>query len=328
MEHLDSKDRIKESKINPYIKSIATLAIAIFAFSLVPIFYRISESEISAEATIFNRFWITVLILGIWRAISQLIKTNKTVVESKLEFSFNATYLLLLSLGIIYLLFQLSWSQSLLSTSVANSTVLHNMTPLFIIIYECLFLRYKFEFQRWMPIVIAVIGIFMLGSNDFYLTKDKLIGDFLALLSALFNAFYLLISEKIQKHFDIVFILIAMSIIGTTIAFIILLIEHKPLFPISFYGWLSVVAVAILSQIIGNAFLILSLDVFSPYFVALFLLLDPILSSIEAWIFFGEKIFLFQGLSFFVIISSIVVAINSLSKDKTEGSPNKADIFG
>lgn len=318
---LDAKNNCNsQQNVSLYIKSIFTLTIATFAFSLVPILYRISEDEISAEATIFNRFWITVLLLGSWKAIRSSMGNHEstTASESPSEQSFSTAYILLFSLGAIYFCFQLSWSQSLLSTSVANSTVLHNMTPIFVVAYECLFMRHQLKLQRLTSIATALVGIFILEFNGFHLAGNQIVGDALALLSAVCNACYLLVAEKLQKYFDIVSILLAMSAINAVIALIVLLIEQKALFPVSFYGWASVAAVAVLSQILGNVLLISSLNVLSPYFVALFLLLDPMLSSVEAWIFFNENLDISQYLGFFVITGSIVIAASNLSGDKAE----------
>lgn len=320
MNDLDPKINCHKSKLSLYAQSIFTLAIATLAFSLVPILYRISEDEISAEATIFNRFWITVLLLGVWKGSRSLFHINdQEPLESQPKLSPKTANNLVLSIGIIYFLFQLSWSQSLLSTSVANSTMLHNITPVFIMAYDFVFMRHhQFRAKRFASIIVAAIGFFMLESNAVYLAPGQIKGDLLALLSAIFNAFYLLISEKLQNHFDIAYILLSMSLIGSLMAFISLLIEHKSLFPVSFYGWTCVAAVAVLSQILGNTLLLLSLGVLPPYFVALFLLLDPVLSSVEAWIFFDEKLSIFQCLSFFVILISIVIAAISYSTDQAE----------
>ncbi|NEN93471.1 MAG: hypothetical protein F6K48_33160 [Okeania sp. SIO3H1] len=54
------------------ILSITFLGIAVITLSISPILTRISENELGAYATIFNRFWITSLALILGNSIKIL----------------------------------------------------------------------------------------------------------------------------------------------------------------------------------------------------------------------------------------------------------------
>lgn len=58
----------------PAAKSETTMALAALFADLViiaflPILLKVSEYEIGPDATIFNRFWIATVILGLWNGV-------------------------------------------------------------------------------------------------------------------------------------------------------------------------------------------------------------------------------------------------------------------
>ena len=88
---------------------------------------------------------------------------------------------------------------------------------------------------------------------------------------------------------------------------VVILTEDK-IFPSSWQGWLPVIFLAIFCQVIGSGILFYSLKHFSSGFISLFLLLEPIIATTLAWIFFGEDLSLLNGLAFIVVLVGIYVA--------------------
>ena len=58
--------------------------------------------------------------------------------------------------------------------------------------------------------------------------------------------------------------------------------------------WVSVIAMTVVSQILTQVFLALSLKKFSSGFVALVLVLEPVLAGLAAWGIFGEILSLYD----------------------------------
>lgn len=52
------------------LRAIALLFIAVVAISFAAIFIKWSETEISANATVFNRLWIASVTLGLWNRLN------------------------------------------------------------------------------------------------------------------------------------------------------------------------------------------------------------------------------------------------------------------
>lgn len=85
------------------------------------------------------------------------------------------------------------WITSLNYTSVASSTVLVTMQPLFVVTGGVLFLKEKISARGLAGAAIALAGSVLIGINDFQLGGTALKGDILAFSGAFFVAVYMII---------------------------------------------------------------------------------------------------------------------------------------
>ena len=108
-------------------------------------------------------------------------------------------------------------------------------------------------------------------------------------------------------------ILMWSSLIGAVIVLPILLITQDKIFPSSWQGWLAVISLAIICQAVGQGLVAYSLNKLSASFVALFLVLDPVLSAIEAWIIFSERLSFLSWMAFAIILLGIYITLYSKS---------------
>ena len=138
----NSDDRIASLGLNP--DSLA-LFLALLILSFPALFIRLSEAEISCYAVVFNRFWMASVVLGFWVFFSsskgkEEDDSNKSTTQVNYPYVIGFGILLgaILWWGCLTL-----WGWSLTHTTLANSTILHNLTPLFTCIGEWLFLRQK-----------------------------------------------------------------------------------------------------------------------------------------------------------------------------------------
>ncbi|MGD1911644.1 MAG: EamA family transporter, partial [Rivularia sp. (in: cyanobacteria)] len=116
------------------LRAIAFLMVAIFALSWIPIFFRFLEEEIGPFSTAFHRVWLATLLLGFWNGI-QYLKEQFYSDKSVQKNPYTPLVLLqLLIAGISFAGNQLLLAWSLSQTSVANTTVLTNMTPIWTVI--------------------------------------------------------------------------------------------------------------------------------------------------------------------------------------------------
>lgn len=300
----------------PAALGLISLFIAILALSFAAIFIRLSERELGPVATIFNRFWIATVILGVWNVLKALSDRQFKVFSLQPQHYTTGDLVLLLVMSFFFSGTLITWALSLTQTSVANSNLLHNVTPLFTTLMGWLFLSQYFEGRFLVGMVIAISGSILIGLNDLQVASDNFTGDSLAMLSAVFSAANLLTVEKLRAKFSATTILLWCSFLGTLLTFPILLLTEDILFPYSWTGWLVVISQALVCQVLGQSLQAYNLKRFSSGFVAVFLLLDPVITAILAWIIFSEQLSPLNGLAFSLVLVGIYQAKVSIGADK------------
>jgi drug/metabolite transporter (DMT)-like permease len=206
------------------------------------------------------------------------------------------------------------WSWSLTRTSVANATLLSNLTPLFTCLGGWVFWQKSFQKKLLLGMAIAIGGVGLIGLNDLQVGALKLQGDAIALLAAISFAIYLLILERLQNRLSTTRIVFWSSAIAALLTFPIVALTQGPWFPTSWQGWSSIISLAFFCQILGQALLVFSLNHLPAEFVAIFLLFDPILAALGGWICFAETL---NGLTLFAFA---VVSLGIYLASKGHGS--------
>ncbi len=318
---------LSESDSSSTEVKMAYLAIltALLITAFIPILFRISESSITPNATIFNRLWIATAIIGLWNGVSALKRRSRSVADATSLsnspplniFPDTHNLLLLLILAITFVGYQLLWAWSLTQTSVANSEVLHSITPLFTTLIGWILFSQKFDRLFLIGMAIALTGSIALAANDFSITPDKLSGDGVALLSALLWAGNLLVMEKLRTQLSIIAITIVECLLGTLFLLPILWLTGDELFPHSWGGWLTVIILGII-VIFTQTLIAYSLIRLSSGLVAIILLLNPILTAILAWLIFAETLNLLNWLALFIILLGIYLTTSSKYGVKTD----------
>ncbi|AFZ21308.1 DMT family transporter [Allocoleopsis franciscana] len=298
------------------LTALTALVIALVSISLSAILIRFAESEMAPQAIAFNRFWITTVILGLWNGLWSIFSQSWANPSSHPTPSFVWILAALLALGVLITMDLVLWSWALTQTSVANATLLANFTPLFTTLGAWLIWGKRFDRYFLIGMVIAMGGAIAVGLTDWQIAADKLQGDGIALLAALSFSIYLLILEKLQTWLTVTTVVFWSSAIASVLTLPIVLITKQPLFPRTWQGWLIVLSLALVCQLLGQGFLTYSLKQVSSEFVALFLLLDPILAAIGAGILFSEHLSLVNWLAFAVVL--VGVYLTTLSESITQ----------
>src|SRR4028119_329235 len=302
---------------------LTSLFLAILALSFAAIFIRLSERELSPVATIFNRFWVATAILGLGNLFKTLSERHSHDSPLQKQHYTSSDLVLLLAMSVFFSSTLITWAWSLTQTSVANSNLLHNVTPLFTTAIGWLFLSQSFDGRFLIGMVVAISGSMLIGLGDLQIGSDNFTGDSLAILSAVFSAANLLTVEKLRAKFSATTILLWCSFIGAVLTFPIVLLTEDVLFPSSWAGWLAIIAQALVCQIVGQSLQAYNLKGFSSGFVAVFLLVDPVITAILAWIIFSEELSPLNWLAFSVVLAGIYIAKPSQGSEKLTIPENK-----
>lgn len=311
--------RMKLVRLQPIlslpIDSLAALIGSIVCLSLTPIFIRLSEQEIGPNATIFNRFWISAVAFGLLSALLNLRhqKQDTQSAKQKPHPFYGARLLIvdgvLLSMGLIF------WAWSLTQTSVANSSTIHSLVPIFTILGGWLALGQTFDRRFLLGMVVAVVGSALLEVNNLLSLRidQQLLGDFAALLSAVFFGIHPIIIQQLRTRLNSISIMTWSSITSALLLLPIAILTEEQLFPSSVTGWFAVIALALFGQMLGIGLWTYCLKKLSVGFASLLALFVPALSAIEAWVVFSENLNFSTTVSILVILLGMYLAISSKS---------------
>lgn len=291
--------------------SLALLVIGVVALSFGSIFVKWSEDGLSSNATVFNRLWLAAIAFGLWQfglLIVERLKSDEPVQQQPYT---QKDVSLLLSAGICWAgtLLLIAWS--LTQTSVAISTVLHNLAPIFTSIGAWLLFGHGFNRQFLIGGAIAIGGAITLEFEELAIATVHVQGGIAAIVSAVFFAVYLLIVEQLRTKFAPMTIQLWVCGISALAILPVLLLTGDRLFPTTQSGWLSVLALALVCQVFGHGILTYSLDKFSSVVVSLAHLLEPVFGSIFAFVIFWERLSFSNWVGFAVVLSGLYIAISS-----------------
>ncbi|NEQ85373.1 MAG: DMT family transporter [Moorea sp. SIO2I5] len=304
---LEGFQGITQDKIIPLIALITSA----FAHATTPIFIKISVQEMSVNSTMFNRLWISTIIF----IVLNLLKKNRDrlkqeSVEEPVEEpdSQRIDTVLLAIVSVVYIAGRFLWTFALSKTTVANGAIITSLEPLFTTIGGWLFFNQIFDVKSAFGLAIALVGSLTLELTQLEKVTINLIGDSTALLSCLCYVAALLIIKRISDKFSSSKILLWRCLVGTISLLPIVLWFEEDIFPTSWLGWVAVIGMALVGEMLGHGLLVYSLKYFSASFVSLSTLLTPISTVILAWIILSEQLYPLTWLALGLVLVGVYLS--------------------
>ena len=264
------------------------------AIAFAPIFVRLSDTGPLASA-----FWRTALAtpllwLWVWRAGEKVGKPpGGALVLAGLFFAAD--------LGV--------WHFSIIWTSVANSTLLANLAPIFVTLAGWLLWKQRFTRTFLVGMVVAIAGMFVLVGPNFALGGTRLLGDALGALTAVFYAGYMLAIKNARDAQASTARLMAWSTTISAIALLPLaLIAPQPFLPAAANGWLVLLGLAIVSQILGQGLIAYAFAHLPASLSSVSLLIQPVVAAAAAWMIFAEPVGPAQFIGGAIVLAGIWLA--------------------
>ncbi|MGY8772276.1 MAG: DMT family transporter, partial [Gammaproteobacteria bacterium] len=179
-----------------------------------------------------------------------------------------------------------AWHWSIQYTSIANSTIIVNTAPIYVVILGIFLFKESVSGRFLMSFVSTYVGVFGLVYFSSTKTDGALFGDALALMAAFMYATYLLIISRLGKESSINIIFYT-TLFTCLFSLIPALIESRDFLPASKMEIINLFAMAILCQVGGQFFITYSMPKITASFGSVGLLMQPIVATI-----FGALIFL------------------------------------
>jgi drug/metabolite transporter (DMT)-like permease len=196
--------------------------------------------------------------------------------------------------GVALALHFATWIASLDYTSVAVSTLLVATTPIWTAVYDSAVYRRHLSAIAWGAFVVGAAGVaLVVGYNNARppIPGHEFAGDALALAGAIAIGAYFILVREVRASYGTRAI-VTRTYSWAAIALLIASLaagQHPPALADA-RAWGGIVAMALISQLLGHTALNASLRWFSPSAVAMTSLFEPVTAAVLAFFIFAEAL--------------------------------------
>lgn len=282
-----------------------TLFFGVFCLSSSAIFVKLADAPSSITA--FYRLLFTALML------LPALLFNKNNREALLGIT-KKQGLQILAAGFLLAVHYVLWFESLRYTSVASSTVLVTLQPLFSIVWGYMFFKERYSKTALVGCAIAIGGAMIIGWGDFQVSGIALLGDIMAFAAAGVISGYFLIGQKVRSELPVV----PYSVAGFLSSAFFLAI-YSAMTGASFTGydqntWMAFLGIAFLATICGQFLFNVLLKWLPATFITMSILGESVGTCILAWFILHEVLSLRQIVGIVVILGGLLIFFMNQNK--------------
>jgi drug/metabolite transporter (DMT)-like permease len=281
--------------------ALAALVLGAVGIACAPIFVRLSE--IGPTATAFWRLALALPIVWLWTEVGRRREATPPP-----RLSGGRTFLGLVLAGLCFAGDLALWHLSIGFTSVANSTLLVNLAPVFVALGGRLLFGERFAYTFLVGMAVALAGAALLVGGDLGLGARQLFGDALAVLAALFYAGYILSVSRLRSTLSTAAVMTYGGLVTCAALLPVAILSGEDLLATTLFGWAMLVGIALVSQVGGQSMITYALADLPAAFSSVGLLLQPVAAALLAWAILGEALGWYQALGGAVVLTGIVLA--------------------
>lgn len=283
---------------NGRTKAVLAAVVGAALIGLAPILVR--ESELGPQATNLWRFLFALPILG------ALAATSPGVSRRELGWLVLAGVLFGFELGL--------WATAVHFTTIANATLLTNMTPVVAAVFGWIVFK-----ERLGPQVLFGGGVALVGAVVLTLARAQAgqgpvnpgqgwIGDGLAMASAFGYAGYLLIVRSLRDRVSVGAVMFWSSLTAAVWALGAAWLTGETRFlPATLQGWLVLVALGVVCQAGGQGLIAFGVARLPIVVSTVLLWTQPIVAAALSWMLFSEALGAMALLGGALILAGIFV---------------------
>ena len=280
------------------IKTYLILFGGVFALSTSAIWVRLAGAP--SGVTAFYRLAITAVVL-----LPFFLRSGHCRAETR-NLS-QSQWLKTLAAGVLLALHYLLWFESLGYTSIASSTVIVSLQPLFSIVLERVLLKSRFRPAALAGCAIALLGSAIIGFGDFRISGLSLWGDVLAFVAAGVIAGYYFLGQSIRREVSALTYSVLAYFTSAVVLLLYVLLRGEALTGYPAQTWLAFAGIALIATVGGQFVFNLLLKHLPASAVTMSILGEPIGTCILAYLFLQEGISVQQLVGIVTIIGGLSV---------------------
>lgn len=289
------------------------LVLGAVLIGLAPIFVRLADVGPTAAA-----FWRVFLALpALW--LLQRLSARGTAAPA----AAGGTLILWLA-GLAFAGDLAIWHQSIHLTSVANSTLLTNLAPVFLTLVLHFGFGQRHAPRFWLGLVLALAGAVVLMAGSLRIGRETALGDLLAIVTAMFYAAYQLLVSRGRQSFSALDVMLRSSAGAAAVLLLITVLSGEPMWPRSAHSWAILAALALISHIGGQGLIAWALAHLPASFSSVTLLVQPIAATVFAWLILGEAFGPQQVLGGAIVMAGILLCRFAMPAQNPQSEAEKA----
>ena len=169
-------------------RGLALVAIAVLFFSASPVLVRWAARSLSSFEIAAGRLLVAGILVSGVALLRSRVKPRATVGRDLL--AVRAEWRRFALIGLVTALHFFFYAYSLEFTTIAHSLAIMYTAPIFVALLSRLMFAEPLSIRKWLGVVVAVLGVAVLSGFEPNFTRRMLIGDLLALGSAITFAIY------------------------------------------------------------------------------------------------------------------------------------------
>lgn len=256
------------------------------AIGLAPIFARlvVTQGGVGSIAAGFWRMFIGAIgfaLLGFFQRKKDGQAPFAESVSEVLRIGRNAAVIA----GVMFAFDLIAWHISFEYTSVANATLLANLSSLMVPLCGVLIFKETFRKSLAAGGLFAIAGVVCLvlfgaAPQGAAISEYKYLGDGLAFLTAFFYTGYMLSTKNLASRLNAGALMLVVSTISAVLLLLTSLLLKIPVLPTAPIGWVWILCIGGFSQIMGQGLVARALTRLPVSQSALMLLSAPVSSAV------------------------------------------------
>jgi len=241
----------------------------------------VKVSEAGPVSTAFWRVFLALPLLWAW-ALAERGRPARAAPASERR--------LMLWAGLFFAGDLAVWHWSIVLTSVANSTLLANLAPIFVTLAAWMLFHRRPSRRFLIGLATALAGMAVLIGGDFGLAGRQVLGDALGVVTAMFYAAYQLVVTRLRASVSTASIMAWSGVITATALLPLALASGERFLPFTDGGWGKLIGLALVSQVAGQSLIAYAMAHLPATFSSVGLLFQPVMAALFAWILLGEAL--------------------------------------
>lgn len=285
--------------------ALVVLVIAACVLGLAPILVRLTETGPAAAG-----FWRFAFAMPILLAITARPGGEGTGRPSKW-----------MALAALFFVLDLSfWHYGIVMTSVANATVLCNLTPVVVTLVGWVVFRDRPRALFLGAIALAMAGAFAMsaGADGRQGTNPRL-GDLFSLSVALWYAGYFLAVKAARGTASAMRVMLWSTGLGLPLLLGVALALGEDVWPATAAGWAACAAMGVM-HVIGQGGVAWSLGKLPAALTAVTILIQPVVAGLLGWLVFHETMTPVQMVGGAVVLAGVVLAQWAAARKTASGT--------